>query len=447
MTNTSLADLTALDAARRIASGEISSVDLVSACLARIAERDDGIGAFRFLDRERALEQARRADERRRSGRAVGPLNGVPVAVKDIIDTADMPTEHGCRVFAGRQPDADAACVATLRAAGAVIIGKTVTTELATLEPPATRNPHNPAHTPGGSSSGSAAAVAAHMVPLALGSQTIGSVIRPAAYCGVVGYKPTYGLIPRVGVLEQAAALDTVGVLARSVDDAALAVEIMQAADTRDAATLGSARGPLLSIARQDWPLPPTFAFVKTHAWSLADEATREAFGELAETLGPGQINEISLEHSTEAGVEAARIVNRAELAAAFGAMLDRTPELLGPAVTRMIEEGRRIPAAQYIDALNARARFQGVVEELLVSHGTILTPAAPGIAPKGHGSTGNPVFCAFWTYLGLPAVCLPLLEADGMPMGVQLVGAAHDDGRLLRTANALVRQLTAAEA
>lgn len=445
MTDSQLLDLSILDAARRIAAGEASSVDLVTACLDRIAQKDGEIQAFQFLDRAHALAQAQAADARRRSGRAAGRLNGVPIAVKDIFDTADMPTEHGCRAFADRQPEHDSACVAALRAEGAVILGKTVTTELATLEPPRTRNPHNTAHTPGGSSSGSAAAVAAGMAPLALGSQTIGSVIRPAAFCGVVGYKPSFGLIPRVGVLEQAASLDTVGVLARSVDDAAFAVEIMQGRDSRDSATAGVVHAPLLSIAQKKWPLPPTFAFVKTHAWSQADAATHEAFGELVEELGPGQVQEISVDHTTEAGVEAARIVNRVELAAVYGPILDKTPDLLSSTVIGMIEDGRRISGAQYIDALNARARFNAAIDEILVGHGAILTPAALGVAPKGHGSTGNPVFCAFWTYLGLPAVTLPLLDVDGMPMGVQIVGALNDDGRLLRTANALVRQMSAA--
>lgn len=442
MANPDLCDLSALETARRIAAGDVSSVQVVTACLDRIAAKDSEIQAFQYIDREYALAQAQAADDRRRSGRAAGRLNGVPVALKDIFDTADMPTEHGCRVFAGRKPEHDAACVAALRAAGAVIIGKTVTTELATLEPPRTKNPRNLAHTPGGSSSGSAAAVAAGMVPLALGSQTIGSVVRPAAFCGVVGFKPTYGLIPRVGVLEQAASLDTVGVLARSVDDAALAVEIMQGRDSRDASTRNTACGPLLSVAQQEWPLPQTFAFVTTHAWGMADAATREAFGELVEAIGGGQVQEISVDHTTEAGVEAARIVNRVELATAFGTMLDKTPELLGAAVVRMIEEGRSISGAQYIDALNARERFLTAIEDILIGHGTLLTPAALGVAPEGHGSTGNPIFCAFWTYLGLPALSVPLLEVDGMPMGVQLIGAARDDGRLLRTANSLIRQM-----
>jgi Asp-tRNA(Asn)/Glu-tRNA(Gln) amidotransferase A subunit family amidase len=283
------------------------------------------------------------------------------------------------------------------------------------------------------------------MAPLALGSQTIGSVIRPAAFCGVVGYKPSFGLVPRVGVLEQAASLDTVGVLVRSVDDAAFAVEIMQGRDSRDPATAGVVHSPLLSIAQQAWPMSPTFAFVKTHAWDQADASTHEAFGELVEALGPGQVQEISVDHTTEAGVEAARVVNRVELAALYGPILDRTPDLLSKTVIGMIEDGRRISGAQYIDALNARARFNAAIDEILVGHGAILTPAALGVAPKGHGSTGNPVFCAFWTYLGLPAVTLPLLEVDGMPMGVQIVGALHDDGRLLRTANALLKQMSAA--
>ncbi len=443
MTNAALISLSACEAARRIAKGELTSVELTTACLDQIAAKDADIGAFQFLDREHALAQARDRDAQMRTGRGIGRLHGVPVAVKDIIDTEDMPTEHGCRIFAGRQPKRDAACVASLKEAGAVILGKTVTTELATLEPPRTRNPYNPEHTPGGSSSGSAAAIAAGMAPLALGSQTIGSVVRPAAFCGVVGYKPSFGLIPRTGVLEQSRSLDTLGVLTRTVDDAALAVEIMQAHDTGDDATRATARPPLLATAQQHWPLPPMFAFVKTHAWSMADPVTHEAFGELVEQLG-SQVMEISIDHTTEAGVEAARIVNRVELAVTFGPLLDKTPDLLSKTVAGMIEDGRRISATQYFAALNARAKFHETIEEIVTNHGAILTPSALGVAPKGHGSTGNPIFCAFWTYLGLPAINLPLLDVDGMPMGVQLVGGYRDDGRLLRTANALTRQVEA---
>jgi Asp-tRNA(Asn)/Glu-tRNA(Gln) amidotransferase A subunit family amidase len=441
MSNTALLALTATAAAAAIAKGEISSVELVSAYLDQIAAKDPEIQAFQVIDREHALMQATRADTQRREGRGIGRLHGVPVAVKDIIDTADMPTENGSRVFAGRQPDKDAQCVANLRAAGAVILGKTVTTELATLQPSRTRNPHNTAHTPGGSSAGSAAAIAAAMAPLALGTQTIGSVIRPAAFCGVVGYKPTLGLVPRTGVMEQSSSLDTIGGMARTVDDVALLVEIMQGFDANDPASIGAARPPLLATAQQDWPLPPMFAFVKTHAWDNADAITREAFGELVEQLG-SLVSEVSIDHTTAAGVEAARIVNRVELAAIFGPVLDRNPDLFGEKVVAMIEDGRRVSGVQYLDALNARYKYYETVEDILVNHGTILTPAALGVAPKGLETTGDPVFCALWTYLGVPSITLPLLEADGMPMGVQLVGARRDDGRLLRTANALVKRL-----
>ena len=444
MTNTALLALSATAAADAIAKGETSSVELVTAYLDQIAAKDAEIQAFQVLDREHALRQAARADALRKEGKGTGRLHGVPVAVKDIIDTADMPTEHGSRVFAGRQPERDAQCVANLRAAGAVILGKTVTTELATLQPSRTRNPHNTGHTPGGSSAGSAAAVASAMAPLALGTQTIGSIIRPAAFCGVVGYKPTVGLVPRAGVMEQAASLDTVGGMARSVDDVALLVEIMQGHDVNDPASIPAARPPLLATAQQHWPLPPMFAFIKTHAWEQADAVTREAFGELVEQLG-AQVSEVSIDHSTAAGVEAARIVNRVELAAIFGPVLDRSPDLFGDKVIAMIEDGRRVSGVQYLDALNARHKYYETVEDILVNHGTILTPAALGVAPQGLGATGDPVFCAFWTYLGVPAITLPLLEVDGMPMGVQLVGARRDDGRLLRTANALVKQLETA--
>src|SRR5262249_19160187 len=227
-------------------------------------------------------------------GRGVGPLHGVPVGIKDVIDTADMPTEHGSRAFHGRWPSEDASCVAALRGAGAVILGKTVTTELANLTPAATCNPRSTAFTPGGSSSGSAACVAAGMAPVAVGTQTGGSVIRPAAFCGVYGFKPTFGLIPRPGVLTQSHSLDTVGVFARTVADLALVADAMQGHDARDAASLAISRPRLAAVAAQDWPLPPAFAFVKTHAWTNADAAMREAFDELVQRLG-GRAREVAL--------------------------------------------------------------------------------------------------------------------------------------------------------
>jgi Asp-tRNA(Asn)/Glu-tRNA(Gln) amidotransferase A subunit family amidase len=436
-----LAALSAAEAAAGIAAGELTSEELVSACLARIEEREAELHAWVHLDRERALEQARAADATRREGKGVGPLHGVPVGVKDIIDTADMPTEHGSPAFKGRQPTADAACVAALRSAGAIVLGKTVTTELANAHPSVTRNPHNAEHTPGGSSSGSAAAVAAGMVPAALGTQTAGSVIRPAAFCGIYGFKPTFGLIPRTGVLTQAHSLDTIGVMGRSVEDVALLADALAVHDDRDPASLSASRPRLLAAATEEAPLAPLFAFVKTHAWADADPATREAFGELVEHLG-AQVREISVDTTVERGFAATRLVQRVEMAHHYGPILDRAPELLSPTLSKLIEYGRGVPGVEYLAALEAREASYRVVDELFSDYGTILTPAALGPAPRGLGSTGNPVFCGFWTYLGVPSVTLPLLEAGGLPMGVQLVGARRDDGRLLRTARWLVRHL-----
>ncbi len=438
---TELTALTATEAVARLARGDVTSEELVRASLARIDELEPRIGAWAFLDREHALEHAVAVDAARREGKGVGPLHGLPVGVKDIIDTADMPTESGCAALKGRQPLKDAACVTALHRAGAVILGKTVTTELAAYNPAGTRNPHNPEHTPGGSSSGSAAAIACGMVPAALGTQTAGSVIRPGAFCGVYGLKPTFGLIPRTGVLAQAHSLDTVGVMGRSVEDLALLADALQAHDPADPASLATSRPRLLATATEEWPLAPLFAFVRTHAWKDADPVTHEAFGELVESLG-GQVEEVVLDQTTERGIAAAMTVQRVELAFHFGPLLDRAPDLISKPLAGLIEEGRRTPGVDYVAALNARESFYASIEEVLMHHGTILTPAALGVAPKGLGSTGNPVFCRFWTYLGVPAVTLPLLEADGLPMGVQLISARRDDGRLLRTARWLVGHL-----
>jgi Asp-tRNA(Asn)/Glu-tRNA(Gln) amidotransferase A subunit family amidase len=444
LTDNKLCGLAATEVVSKIGRGDLTSEALVSACLGRIAELEPQLQAWAFLDRDRALAQAKAADAQRREGKGVGLLHGVPVGIKDIIDTADMPTENGSAIFKGRQPRQDAAAVAGLRAAGAVVLGKTITTELATLTPSLTRNPRNPEHTPGGSSSGSAAAVASGMVPVALGTQTGGSVIRPAAFCGIYGFKPTFGLIARPGVLSQAPSLDTVGVFGRSLEDLALVVDAIQGYDERDPASIASSRPNLLARAKEDWPLPPMFTFAKTHAWAEADAATREAFGELVEVLGD-KVEEISIDFTTERGIAAAKTVQNVELAHHYGPLLDAAPDLISPRLADQIEVGRRVTGIDYFAALDARNELYATVDGLIMQHGQILTPAALGPAPKGLESTGNPVFCAFWTYLGVPAVTLPLLEADGLPMGVQLIGARRDDGRLLRSARWLVQHLAEA--
>src|SRR5437773_5531268 len=291
---TNLHALSATDAARVIREGVIASEQYVAACLARVRETDARIEAWAFLDPDHALAQARAADQYRLSGQAIGPLHGVPIGIKDIIDTADMPTENGSVLHAGRTPSRDAAVVTLLRAAGAVIMGKTVTTEFATRSPGKTRNPHNPEHTPGGSSSGSAAAVGAGMVPLALGSQTTGSTIRPASYCGVYGLKPTRGLIPRPGMFMLSRTCDHVGLFARTVEDPALLAEPLVAFDERDPDTRPRARVPFVEVVGEEPPPPPIFAFVKTPQWRHAADDTKAAFAELVEKLGD-RVEEVEL--------------------------------------------------------------------------------------------------------------------------------------------------------
>ncbi len=429
-----LYQLSAVDAARFIRDGAISAEQLMESCLARVREVDGDVQAWAYLDTEHALARARARDEARKQGQPVGPLHGVPVGIKDIIDTADMPTEDGTVLHAGRTPVADAALVAALRAAGAVIMGKTVTTEMATYTPGKTRNPRNPAHTPGGSSSGSAAAVAAGMVPLAVGSQTNGSVIRPAAFCGVYGYKPTYGLIPRSGVLKQSRALDQIGVFARTVEDTALIAEQLIGVDPADPDTRPRARIPLLAGAMQEPPLPPSIAFIKTPAWERADPETQEAFGELVAHLGD-RVVELELPGSATLAWDWHRTVMEAEMAASYDAEWERGRDRLSESLRQQLERGRAIPALDYQKAL---ARIQLVNEaltEIFSSYDAILTPSAAGTAPQGLASTGDPAFCTLWTFCGMPALNLPLMTgANGLPIGVQLVGPRMGDARLLCT-------------
>jgi Asp-tRNA(Asn)/Glu-tRNA(Gln) amidotransferase A subunit family amidase len=441
---TPLDELTAVAAAAAIRKGELSSEELVAACLERIARLEPELGAWAHLDPAHALAQARAADEARREGKGTGPLHGVPIGVKDIIDTADQPTEHGTPVFRGRRPESDAACVAALRAAGAVILGKTVTTELALLTPAETRNPASPAHTPGGSSAGSAAAVAAGMVPAALGTQTAGSILRPASYCGVVGFKPTFGLLPRAGVLMQSHTLDTVGVLARTLEDAALVADCMAGYSAEDPASFPRSQPSLVATLREDPPLPPLFAFVKTPAWEETSPVTREAFAELTESLG-SQVEEVEVPVLGEV-VAAQRLIQLAENAAYYGPILKRARGALSAGLRERLDAGLKVPASEYIDAVRLREPGYRALEELLANYTAILTPAAPGPAPRREENvTGSPIFNGLWTFLGMPCVSLPLLEADGLPLGVQLVGARRDDGRLLRSARWLAEHLARA--
>lgn len=440
---TDLARLTATAAQKHLAAGDITAEQLVRACLDRIAAREPEVKAFAYFDADHALEQARAADLARRSGRGVGPLHGLPVGIKDIIDTFDLPTQNGCEFFKGRQPDRDAACVRALRDAGAIIIGKTVTTELATLTPGKTCNPHNLGHTPGGSSSGSAAGVADFMFPLALGTQTGGSVIRPASFCGIHALKPTFGMIPRAGVTMQSHTLDTVGVYGRCVEDLALISDVLSVYDPEDAGSYPRSRPNLREIAAQKVPVKPLFCFTKTPMWHLTDDVTKEAFAELIGELGD-QVEEVDMP-SLETVIGHHGAVQGAENAGYYGAIADRAGEAMSKQLRDRIEAGRKVPVERYVQALNAREALSRNIDNILSNYTAILVPAAPGPAPKTLASTGNPIFNAPWTYLGQPAVNVPLMEADGLPLGVQLIGARRDDGRLLRTARWLAEHLEGA--
>jgi Asp-tRNA(Asn)/Glu-tRNA(Gln) amidotransferase A subunit family amidase len=418
-------------------------VQLVQDCLARIEKVDGDVQAWTYLDPEHALAQARAADEERLSGRPVGPLHGVPVGIKDIIDTADMPTENGSPLHAGRTPSRDADVVRRLRGAGALIMGKTVTTEFATRTPGKTRNPYNPAHTPGGSSSGSAAAVAAGMVPLALGSQTGGSVIRPAAYCGVYGLKPTHGLVSRGGMFQLSRSLDHVGVFARDIADLALALEILAGFEERDPDTRPRARAPYQQVAAEEPPIPPTFGFVKTARWAEIDADAREAFGELVEHLGE-RVEEVELLPSD--APEWHRIIMDVEMALNLAREWERGREQLSAPLRARIESGRTARAYDYLRARTGVPQLLAALTELFEQrYDALITPATFGTAPVGLESTGDPAFCSTWTLLGVPTLSLPLMTgANGLPLGVQLVGARDADARLLRTARWLVERVTA---
>ncbi len=413
--------------AREIAAGRLSAEAAVGACLERIGAREAVVGAWHHLDPDAALAAAQQRD----AEAPRGPLHGVPIAVKDLIDTVDMPTGYGSPIYEGHRPPADAACVALARAAGAIVLGKTVTTEFATFTPGKTANPHNPAHTPGGSSSGSAAAVADGMVPLGFGTQTAGSVIRPAAYCGCIGYKPSFGLIPRAGAKPLADSLDTVGVMAADVADAAFFAGILAGRPAlRDAAMPES---------------PPRFGLYRTPMQEQAAPAVAAALDRACTALGRAgtRVSELAVadEHR---GLNAAqdRIMWFESARALAYERLQRSDQL-SPRLAQLLAAGAAIDAAEYDaaqrEAAAARASLGGFFGEC----DAVLVPAAPGVAPEGLGATGDPVFNRMWTLLGVPCVTLPAQwEANGLPVGVQLVGRIGDDARTMACALFLERAL-----
>ena len=437
-----LADFAASQLVGMIKSGEISSLELVEACIARIDAKEEEIGAWAHLNYDFARKQAEHSDAYRASGAACGPLHGIPVGIKDIFDTDDYPTENGTVLDAGRMPDEDCTVVRRLMAAGCIIMGKTVTTELAVYSPGKTANPHDSNRTPGGSSSGSAAAVGCGMVPLAIGSQTNGSVIRPASFCGVVGFKPTHGLISRAGALTISQNLDHVGVFARSLEDAALIAECLIGYDPADPDTRLRPTPNLREITVQVPPIEPRFAFIKTPVWDQADEATQKAFEELAEFLG-NSCDEVTLPSAFDCAVPNLNKIMTADLAKNYAPYIKRGKDEVSDVLKRLCEEGQNVTAVEYNTSVDQRAALNNVIKEICSEYDVIITPATTGEAPLNLNATGNPVFCSLWTYLGVPTVTVPLMEGvSGMPLGVQVVGSFGDDARLLRSARWLAEKV-----
>jgi len=446
MRNIDLTQLSARDAIRELDAGRLTSGALIDALLERVALRDTDVGAFAHLDPAKVRAAARAADQSRTRGEPQGSLAGVPVAVKDIIDTTDYPTENGTTVFAGRQPDVNASIVQQLKAAGAIIFGKTVTTELAFFGPGKTRNPHNLLHTPGGSSSGSAAAVADFQVPLAIGTQTAGSIIRPASYCGVIGFKPTFGYVSRTGVLPQSAPLDTIGGYARTVGDIAVLLDAISRFDFADRDMTPGTKPSLVSALSHPIQSAPRFAFVRSPAWPMADADAQRSYEKFAASFGArAEVVDSPLPSEFDGSLRLQQIVQFSDIAKNYGPIADANPTVMSQKLKDIIAEGRSFSSADYAAALAERDPLYDALRPLLVNYDAILTPAAPGAAMKGLESTGAPSFNALWTYLGMPCISLPILKVEGMPLGVQAVGARGSDPHLLRMADWLMRSTAAA--
>jgi Asp-tRNA(Asn)/Glu-tRNA(Gln) amidotransferase A subunit family amidase len=419
-----LNELSATEAARRIAAGEATAEALAAACLERIAERDEAVRAWAFIHAKQALAEARELDRMPRRS----PLHGVPFGLKDIIDTADLPTEYNSPIYRGHRPRADAACVALLRQAGCLILGKTVTTEFANNHPSPTRNPHDPAHTPGGSSSGSAAAVADFMVPLALGTQTGGSVIRPAAYCGAFAIKPSFGSINRAGVKPVSESLDTIGIFSRDPEDLGLALEV------------------LCGFKTPEFPsAQPRIGLCRTPRWRDADAATQANLEDAARRLAQAgaSVRDFEMPPGSDQLFDRHKVIMGFETARALAWEYANFPGEISKTLKPRLDEGWKVTRADY-DAMRETARqCRRALAERMREVDFLLTPSAPSEAPRSLESTGDPVFNRAWTLLGVPCVTVPHGKgAHGLPLGVQLVGPFAGDAALLGWAQWAARSL-----
>ncbi len=430
-----LHELSAAEAARLIRGRELSPIDLVESLLHRIDALEPRLKAWVYLDGDAALADAAQKAAQLDGG-AVGPLHGVPLGLKDIYYTAGIPTTACSKVYAGFVPDYDATTVALLKRAGAIVLGKTVTTEFACLDPSPTVNPWNPAHTPGGSSSGSAVAVAARMCPAALGSQTVGSVLRPASYNGVVGFKPTYGRVSCHGVIPVSWNLDTIGWMARTVEDAALLLQVMAGPDPQDP---GTSRQPVPDyLATLQSPELPRVGFLRRFFYEQADAETRRNVDDVLERLSRAgaRVEEVTLPDSIDSAFEDQRVIMAVEAASFHQATFEWQPEDYQPLLREMLRRGLGTGAVSYSRALERRRRFTAEMEQVAEKTDILLTPSTPTPALPDLTNTGNTIFQGPWTSCGLPAITIPSgLAASGLPLGIQLVAAPFREARLLAAA------------
>ena len=425
----------------KIKNAQITSVELCQLYIDRINKFEKDIKAWAHFDKKLLLEKAAEADEHRRLGKPLGPLHGIPVAVKDIVGTLDMPTECGTVIRKGKSYSQNAEIIELLISAGAIVMGKTATAELAYLGPPKTTNPHDYSRTPGGSSSGSAASVASFMAPLSVGSQTGGSIIRPASYCGVVGYKPTYGLISRNGILKTSEKLDHVGVFGRSVEDVALLAKTLIKKDKLDTSSVHYSAENMLNETKKGPLFEPKFIFYKTDYWKLVEKKSSESFEYFIKSFKknievfdtPSYFKDIHKYH---------QIIYDTDLANNFSLYFKKYKKKLSKIMQDAIIRGNKHSAKDYAEAVDFMKRSYESYEEVFEDYHGVLSPSSPGVAPKSLKTTGTAEFNKVWSYLGTPCISLPLLQGENdLPLGVQLVGAKYDDQRFLGVANWLEKE------
>ena len=438
---TDIFSLSLEELAKKIKDAQLTSVEVCEKYIERIDKFEKDVKAWAHFDKKVLLEKATEADDHRRSGKPVGPLHGVPIAVKDIVGTVDMPTECGTVIRKGKSYSQNAEIIDLLHASGAIVMGKTATSELAYLGPPATTNPHDKNRTPGGSSSGSAASVASFMAPASIGSQTGGSVIRPASYCGVVGYKPSYGLISRNGVLRTSYSLDQIGMFGRKVEDVAMLAKVLIKKDKYDAATIHYSTENILSETKKGPIFEPKFIFYKTDHWKIIDKKSRESFEYFIKSFKknieifdtPSYFKDIHKYH---------QIIHETDLANNFSVYFKKFKKKLSKYMQDAISNGNKYTAKEYAEAIDFMKRSYESYEEVFEDYHGVLSPSSPGVAPKGLKSTGTAEFNKVWSYLGTPCISLPLLEGENnLPLGVQLIGNKYDDHRFLGVANWLEKE------